>query len=425
MNAPLATTQDLPLAQSPLRTRVVTYFFAVVLGLLPAPLAFAGAVLGGLLGGLASVLGLLTFAGAMVSSVLLTRRAGLRGARYARESVMGLLFLVALPALGLLVNAAADPCSPEQCDPHFRLLSSPEVYGLLPLHLASVVAYFIASRRPESLAPRVEAALAGALLGGVVLQLVLAVQFAPAVPLVVFVITVPVLSPYVSVLLLAGALIRRLRARGVENAAALATLAARELETNAKAATAAAPVYRRPAAPDDGASAMAYVPTNPLHGFLALPVFLGAHAVLNAVLFASPTGGVDTFLHTCGYPLSQLATPPPNGCHYLCTIAAQGSPGLVRPLRWGVRRGQPIVVNRQLALANAFEDLLHERWPAFGRLARRTYDALAFPISQHLRRRWMANALYLVMKPAELVFAVALLLFDPRDPESRIERMYR
>ena len=45
--------------------------------------------------------------------------------------------------------------------------------------------------------------------------------------------------------------------------------------------------------------------------------------------------------------------------------------------------------------------------------------------ARHLTRRWMANALYLAMKPAELVFVVALLLFDPRDPEERVERMYR
>ena len=82
-------------------------------------------------------------------------------------------------------------------------------------------------------------------------------------------------------------------------------------------------------------------------------------------------------------------------------------------------------MNRQLALANAFEDLLHERWPSFGRLARRTYDALAFPICRALSRRWIANALYLVMKPVEVLFFFALLFLDPGDPESRIDRMYR
>lgn len=423
VNAPPAS--DTPLAESPLPTRALTYVIAVALGLTPAPFAFVGAGLGGMLGAFLSVLGLLVLAGSVTGAVLLTRRAGLRGARYARQFVLGALFLVALPVFGLLLNAAADPCTAGQCDPNFRPLGSPEVYGLLPLHVASVVAYFIHARRRESLGPRAEAAVAASLLAGVVLQLVLAIQFAPALPLIVFVITAPVLTPYVSVFLFAGAFLARLRERGVETAAALAAQAARAAEEAAKAAAADAPVYRRPAEADAPVEAVAHAPSKPLHGLLGLPVLLGAHAVLNAAIFASPTGGVDTFLHTCGYPLSQLATPPPKDCHYLCTIAAQGSPGLVRPLRWGMRRGRPIVVNRQLALANAFEDLLHERWPAFGRLARRVYDALAFPISQHLTRRWMANALYVAMKPAELVFAVALLLFDPRDPEERVDRMYR
>jgi hypothetical protein len=416
---------DAPLAESPLHTRALTYLFAVALGLTPAPFAFVGAGLGGMLGAFLSVLGLLALAASVVGAVTFTRRAGRRGARYARQLVVGALFLVALPVFGLLLNAAADPCTTNQCDPNFRPLSSPEVYGLIPLHVVSVVAYFIHARRSESLGPRAEAVVGAALLAGVVLQLVLAVQFAPAVPLIIFVITAPVLTPYVSVFLFASAFLGRLRARGEETAAAIAARSAREAEEAARIAAGQAPVYRRPAEPDAPVEGVAHEPSNPLHGLLGLPVLLGAHAVLNAAIFASPTGGVDTFLHTCGYPLSQLAKPPPRDCHYLCTVAAQGSPGLVRPLRWGVRRGRPIVVNRQLALANAFEDLLHERWPAFGRFARRVYDALAFPLSQHLTRRWMANALYLAMKPAELVFVVALLLFDPRDPEERVERMYR
>ncbi len=91
----------------------------------------------------------------------------------------------------------------------------------------------------------------------------------------------------------------------------------------------------------------------------------------------------------------------------------------------GVRNGQPIVVNRQLAVANAFEDLLHTRWPRFGRLARRTYDRLGLPVSRYIRASWMSDAVYLAMKPAEWIFYAVLLLLDPGDPEARIDRMYR
>jgi len=90
-----------------------------------------------------------------------------------------------------------------------------------------------------------------------------------------------------------------------------------------------------------------------------------------------------------------------------------------------VRRGQVILVNRQLAVANAFEDLLHARWPRFGAFARRVYDRLGWPVSRWIRRRWLADAVYLAMKPAEWAFYVALLLLDPAAPEARIGRMYR
>jgi hypothetical protein len=141
-----------------------------------------------------------------------------------------------------------------------------------------------------------------------------------------------------------------------------------------------------------------------------------------ATWFVGPWFGA--FGQTCGWTLSQM-TPPEADCHYLCTVAAQGSPTLVRPLRMGRRRGRPIVVNRQLAVANAFEDLLHERWPRFGRCARRTYDRLARDLSRQLCHRWVANAVYLAMLPAQVGFELFLLAFDPLDPESRIDRMYR
>jgi hypothetical protein len=91
----------------------------------------------------------------------------------------------------------------------------------------------------------------------------------------------------------------------------------------------------------------------------------------------------------------------------------------------GVRNGAPIVVNRQLAVANAFEDMLHTRWPRFGRACRQAYDRVGLPVSRYLRRRWMADAVYVAMKPFEWCFYAALLALDPGDPEARIGRMYR
>jgi hypothetical protein len=154
---------------------------------------------------------------------------------------------------------------------------------------------------------------------------------------------------------------------------------------------------------------------------------LGAHALLQALWRGHPTAAVDVFTRTCTHTFSQLPLELTNQhCgHYLCTVAACGHPALVRPERLGFRRGKVIIVNRQLAIANAFEDLLHSRWPRFGRAARACYDRLAIPICRYIRKRWLANFVYVAMKPVELAFYLVLLAFDPLSPEARIERMYR
>ena len=42
----------------------------------------------------------------------------------------------------------------------------------------------------------------------------------------------------------------------------------------------------------------------------------------------------------------------------------------MKPIRYGERHGHRVIVNRQLATANAFEDLLAERLPRFHRRIR-------------------------------------------------------
>ncbi|HVY46257.1 MAG TPA: DUF6688 family protein, partial [Minicystis sp.] len=152
----------------------------------------------------------------------------------------------------------------------------------------------------------------------------------------------------------------------------------------------------------------------------------GAYAVANALWLGRADGALRVLTNTCGHVLSRVdVVIVPESCHYLCTVAARGHAWLVKPERVGVRRGVPILVNRQLATANAFEDLLHERWPRFGRAARRAYDRVGLPVSRYLRRPWLADLTYLAMKPAEWCFAIALLLLDPGEPEARLDRMYR
>jgi hypothetical protein len=156
------------------------------------------------------------------------------------------------------------------------------------------------------------------------------------------------------------------------------------------------------------------------------PCLLGLHAVIQGLWLGRIDGAIAVFTRTCGHMLSAIpVSVVEQDCHYLCTVAARGHTWLVRPERLGKRRGATIVVNRQLAIANAFEDLLHERWPRFGRLARATYDRVGLPLSRYIRSPWASDAVFLAMKPAEWLFSLTLLLLDPREPEDRIGRMYR
>ena len=151
-------------------------------------------------------------------------------------------------------------------------------------------------------------------------------------------------------------------------------------------------------------------------------------AVLEIVLILCGQGAdgtVQAFTQTADWTFSQQLPPPPleyQG-HYLCTVAAGGHRKLVRPLRLGYRRGAVIVVNRQLAVANAFEELLQERLPRLHRLVRHFYNNHGYPLSQKITTPFRADLVYLLMKPLEWLFAAVLYLFDLA-PECRIARQY-
>lgn len=148
------------------------------------------------------------------------------------------------------------------------------------------------------------------------------------------------------------------------------------------------------------------------------------------VLFILFGQGVDApikaFTDTADWTFSKQIPPPPveyDG-HYLCTVAAGGHKGVVKPLRYGRRRGQRIVVNRQLCIANAFEDYIKEKMPRFHKAVRGLYDAYGYPLSKHITTPVRADVVYILMKPMEWCFLLFLYLFDVR-PEERIGRQYR
>lgn len=160
-------------------------------------------------------------------------------------------------------------------------------------------------------------------------------------------------------------------------------------------------------------------------GFLlALPLLAILLGVL--VLFGqAPDAAVRAFTETSDWALSQKISPPPieyHG-HYLCTVAVGGHPRLVKPTRQGIRHGQHIVVNRQLCVANAFEQLLMERAPRLHKAVRGFYDNHGYPLSQKITTPLRADITYLLMKPLEWLFLLCLYTFDEK-PENRIAMQY-
>ena len=89
----------------------------------------------------------------------------------------------------------------------------------------------------------------------------------------------------------------------------------------------------------------------------------------------------------------------------------------------GIRRGEKIIVNRQLCIANAFEDLIKEKIPRFHHFIRYIYDKYGYPLSKHINTAVQADITYILMKPLEWIFLITLYLFDKK-PENRINLQY-
>lgn len=146
------------------------------------------------------------------------------------------------------------------------------------------------------------------------------------------------------------------------------------------------------------------------------------------ILFGQqPDSFIKAFLETSSYTYSKLPAPPPEVIlgdgHYLCTVAVKGHPKLVKPLRAGIRHGERITVNRQLLIANAFENILEQYTPRIHSIIRNLYNQYGYPISRHIKSNWSADLVYLLMKPAEWLFLFVLYFVDKK-PENRINIQY-
>lgn len=162
-----------------------------------------------------------------------------------------------------------------------------------------------------------------------------------------------------------------------------------------------------------------------LVSFIALFPLIAVLLVILVLFGQGADGIVKVFTMTADWTFSTQIPPPPvqyEG-HYLCTVAAGGHRKIVKPQRMGIRLGKPIVVNRQLCIANAFEDYIMEKAPKFHKAVRSFYDKYGYPLSRKITTPLRADIVYILMKPLELLFLLFLYAFDV-SPESRIAVQY-
>jgi len=155
------------------------------------------------------------------------------------------------------------------------------------------------------------------------------------------------------------------------------------------------------------------------------PVFIIITMIL--ILFGQDADSmIKVFTNTTTWKFSQQIHPPilDHHGHYLCTVAAKGNPDIVKPIYIGKRRGQPIIVNRQLQIANAFEEMIQRFTPRFHRFLRKIYDNYGYNLSTKINNEKLSNLTYILMKPLEYFFIICLYLFW-KHPEELISKQYK
>ena len=163
----------------------------------------------------------------------------------------------------------------------------------------------------------------------------------------------------------------------------------------------------------------------PVIAFILMWPLLGILIAILLLFGQSPDSVIKAFTETADYTFS-TKIPPQNlyyDEHYLCTVAAGGHKKIVKPLRMGKRHGHAVVVNRQLCIANAFEQILEEKTPKFHRVVRNFYDKYGFPVAKLIKSKTAADIVWFIMKPLEWIFLVVIYMTDVH-PEDRIYSQY-
>ena len=166
----------------------------------------------------------------------------------------------------------------------------------------------------------------------------------------------------------------------------------------------------------------AYIPILGL--ILVIPV-IGIMVVVLVLFGQAPDAAIKAFTETSDFLLSTKVSPQNlyQDEHYLCTVAAGGDRKLVKPIRRGLRHGHEVIVNRQLQVANAFEEELMIHTPKLHRKVRDFYDTYGFPVAKAIKKNWIADLVYFIMKPLEYLFVIVLYTVEVH-PEDRIAMQY-
>jgi hypothetical protein len=142
-----------------------------------------------------------------------------------------------------------------------------------------------------------------------------------------------------------------------------------------------------------------------------------------------PDSIVKAFTDTYKHGFSQLDYMCDNvqcGGHFLCSVAANGHKDIVKPVRYGERGGGKIICNRQLLIANAFEEIIEQKLPKFHKIIRGNYNKVGNLIHRYygiFNNKYVADVVYIFMKPLELFFLITIYLIDQK-PENRIAVQY-
>lgn len=166
----------------------------------------------------------------------------------------------------------------------------------------------------------------------------------------------------------------------------------------------------------------AYIPVLGL--ILVIPV-IGIMVVVLVLFGQAPDAAIKAFTETSDFLLSTKVSPQNlyQDEHYLCTVAAGGDRKLVKPIRHGLRHGHEVIVNRQLQVANAFEEELMIHTPKLHRKVRDFYDTYGFPVAKVIKKNWIADLVYFIMKPLEYLFVIVIYAVEVH-PEDRIAMQY-